>query len=48
MAITQSEYLKPDNQEIDEKSFLQRLKSFALTGDFIKIENEIAALSGWN
>ena len=46
MGITQSEYLKPDNQEIDEKSFLERLKSFALTGDFTNIENEIAALSG--
>ncbi|MBK7292047.1 MAG: hypothetical protein KBF82_13315 [Chitinophagaceae bacterium] len=48
MGITQSEYLKPDNQEIDEKSFLDRLKSFALTGDFINIEKEIAAVGGQN
>lgn len=48
MGITQSEYLKPDSQEIDEMSFLQRLKSFALTGDFTNIENEIAAISGRN
>jgi len=48
MRITQSEYLKPDNQEIDEKSFLDRLKSFALTGDFINIEKEIAAVGGQN
>jgi hypothetical protein len=44
MEITQSEYLKPDNKEIDEKLFLDRIKSFALTGDFINIENEIAAI----
>jgi len=46
MGITQSEYLKPDTQEIDEKKFLERLKSFALTGDFTNIENEIAAVNG--
>ncbi|MBL7725673.1 MAG: hypothetical protein JNK27_16110 [Chitinophagaceae bacterium] len=44
MGITQSEYLKPDSQEIDELSFLQRLKSFALTGDFLSIDNEIEAI----
>lgn len=43
MGITQSEYLKPDNHEIDERRFLQRLKSFALTGDFSGIDNEIEA-----
>jgi hypothetical protein len=48
MGITQSEYLKPGNQEIDEKTFLERLKSFALTGDFANIEYEIAALGGQN
>lgn len=48
MAITQSEYLKPDNKEIDEKIFLDRIKSFALTGDFVNIENEIAAIDGLN
>jgi hypothetical protein len=44
--ITQSEYLKPDNQEIDEKCLLDRLKSFALVGDFTNIEKEIAAIGG--
>ena len=44
MGITQSEYLKPDNQEIDEQSFLQRLKLFALTGNFTSIANEIEAV----
>lgn len=48
MVITQSEYLKPDKQDIDEKSFLQRLRSFSLTGDFTSIENEIAALDRQN
>jgi hypothetical protein len=48
MGITQSEYLKPDNKEIDEKIFLDRIKSFALTGDFVNIENEIAAIGGQN
>jgi hypothetical protein len=46
MGITQSEYLKPDSKEIDEKIFLDRIKSFALTGDFVNIENEIAAIGG--
>lgn len=41
MGITQSEYLKPVSIEIDEKSFLQRIKSFASSGDFKSIENEI-------
>ena len=44
MGITQSEYVKPDSQEIDEKSFLQRLKSLALAGDFTSIESEITAI----
>ncbi len=48
MGITQSEYLKPDNKEIDEKIFLDCIKSFALTGDFVNIENEIAAIGGQN
>jgi hypothetical protein len=48
MGITQSEYSKPDNKEIDEKIFLDRIKSFALTGDFVNIENEIAAIGGQN
>jgi len=48
MGITQSEYLKADNKEIDEKFFLDRLKSLALTGDFINIEKEIAAVGGQN
>ena len=48
MGITQSEYLKSDNQEIDEKAFLDRLKSLALTGDFTNIEKEIAAIGGQN
>ncbi len=48
MGITQSEYLKPDDKEIDEQSLLQRLKSLALTGDFTNIENEMAAVVGQN
>jgi hypothetical protein len=48
MGITQSEYLKPDGKEINEQSLLQRLKSFALTGDFTNIENEMAAAVGQN
>ncbi|MFN8250771.1 MAG: hypothetical protein U0V75_02725 [Ferruginibacter sp.] len=48
MGITQSEYLKPDSQEIDEQSFLKRLKSFALTGDFLSIANEIEAIARQN
>jgi hypothetical protein len=48
MGITQSEYLKPDNKEIDEKIFLDRIKSFALTGDFTNIEKEMAAAFGQN
>ena len=48
MGITQSEYLKLDSKEIDELTFLQQIKSFALTGDFTDIENEIAAVSGQN
>jgi hypothetical protein len=48
MGITQSEYLKPDNKEIDEKIFLDRIKSFALTGDFTNIEKEVAAAFGQN
>ena len=48
MGITQSEYLKPDSQDIDEQSFLQRIKSFALTGDFLSIDNEIEAIGRQN
>ena len=48
MGITQSEYLKPDTQEIDENLFLDRLKSLALAGDFTNIEKEIAAIVGQN
>ena len=44
MQISQSEYLKPDNKEIDEVEFLQRIKLFAQTNDFESIENEIATL----
>lgn len=48
MGITQSEFLKPDSKEIDELTFLQQIKSFALTGNFTDIENKIAAVSGQN
>lgn len=48
MGITQSEYLKPENNEIDEKSFLQRIKNLTLTGDFASIENEITIVCGQN
>jgi len=43
MQVTQSEYLKPDDKEIDEVSFLRRIKAFAETGDFASIEEEIAS-----
>lgn len=42
MAISHSEYLKPNSEEIDEKSFLERLKALALKEDFTNIEKEIA------
>jgi hypothetical protein len=45
MQISKSEFLKPNDKEIDESNFLQSIKSFALTGDFTSIENEIAALA---
>jgi hypothetical protein len=48
MRITRSEYFKPDKQEIDDKCLLDRLKSFALVGDFTNIEKEIAAIGGQN
>ena len=46
--ISYSEYLKPDNREINEIEFLQKIKVFSERGDFISIENEIAALDGQN
>lgn len=48
MGVSQSEYLKPKNKQIDEPFFLQRIKSLALTGDFANIENEIAGTSRQN
>lgn len=48
MRITQSEYLKPDRNEINESAFLQTIKSFALTGDFNSIEKEIALVCSQN
>ena len=42
MRISQSEYLKTNMQELDEKTFLERIKSLALVGDFENIELEIA------
>jgi hypothetical protein len=48
MGITQSEYLKPESNDIDEKSFLQRIKAFAMKGDFTSIENEITIVCGQN
>jgi hypothetical protein len=41
--ITQSEYLKPSDIEIDQTVFLQRIRTFAERGDFASIELEIAA-----
>lgn len=41
MLVSQSEYLKPDDQEINEVDFLQRIKTLAQNGDFITIEKEI-------
>ncbi|WP_316787678.1 hypothetical protein [Pedobacter frigoris] len=42
--ISQSEYLKPNNNEIDEVAFLTKLKTLAQDGDFISIEDEIVAI----
>ena len=44
MQISHSEYLKPNDREIDEGGLLQRIRSFAQIGDFAGIENEIASL----
>ena len=41
MLISQSEFLKPDEREINEVDFLQRIKVLAQNGDFAGIENEI-------
>lgn len=41
MQISQSEFLKPDNKEINEYAFLQRIKQLGEAGDFERIENEI-------
>jgi hypothetical protein len=46
MQISQSEYLIPDNREIDEVKILNSIKIFAQAGDFASIENEIATLNG--
>ena len=45
MQISQSEFLKPSGQEIDESEFLKKIKLFALEGDFENIENAIKKLS---
>jgi len=42
MQITKSEYLKLDNNEVNEGELLQNLKSLAATSDFAGIEEEIA------
>ena len=41
MRITQTEFLKPEEPEIDEGAFLYRIKQLAQVGDFEGIENEI-------
>lgn len=41
MLVSQSEYLKPDDREINEIDFLHRIKTFAQNGDFEAIEKEI-------
>ncbi len=48
MSISQSEFLKPENNEIDEMAFLQNIKSHAMIGDFQSIEKEISLVSGKN
>lgn len=48
MGISQSEYLKPESNEIDEIAFLQNIKSYALIGDFQSIEKEISLACGQN
>ena len=35
-------------RNLDEKALLERLKSFALIGDFANIKYEIAAMGGQN
>ncbi|MEO7485695.1 MAG: hypothetical protein ABIU77_01285 [Ferruginibacter sp.] len=45
MQISQSEYLKPGKNEIDEIPFLNRIKALAQIGDFESIENEIATIN---
>lgn len=44
MQITYSEYLKPENGEINEEAFLQFIRAYAQTGDFSGIEKEIAGI----
>ena len=46
MQISQSEYLKPVDKEIDEVAFLNRLKTFALNSDFASIDREIETVAG--
>lgn len=48
MLISQSEYLKPDDKEINEVDFLQRIKTHAQNGDFIAIEKEIEFVASSN
>ena len=45
MQVSQSEYLKPGNQEMHESDFLQRIKTLAQNGDFESIEKEIATVN---
>jgi hypothetical protein len=45
MQISQSEYLRPDDKEIDEVAFLNRLKAFAMNGDFASIDGEIETVT---
>lgn len=44
MRITKSEYIKSNNQEIDEKEFLEKIKTFAQIGNYSSIETEIASI----
>ena len=44
MQISYSEYLNPENGEINEEAFLQVIRAYAQTSDFASIEREIAGI----
>jgi hypothetical protein len=44
MQISYTEYLNPENGEINEEAFLQVLRTYAQRGDFVSIEREISGI----